>query len=79
MADTPSLSTTLQDVDGRFSSKRIAGFTALACLVISYLANVAGIGHPVPDHLLDLMAGISVTSFGLSTWERWQPAREPAA
>ena len=45
---------------GDTSSKRLIGVGLAFCLVIAVGADIAG--HPVHDHLLDLIAGV-VTAF----------------
>lgn len=70
----PDVSTTLQDVDGNFSSKRVIGGAAFCCLMVSLGAEI--LGHPVHDHLLDVFAFIVGAGIFGATMEHFAPRHD---
>lgn len=50
----PSLATFLQDVRGQFSSKRLVGVTSLIAVLLNIPFTL--VGHPLPDHFIDVLA-----------------------
>lgn len=69
----------VQDAWGNPSSRRVAGFVSLAGLVLAGAA--AAYGHPVPDHLIDVLAGLTFGCFGLASADHFAPSahKEPDA
>ena len=61
----------VQDLRGQVSSRRVAGFVALAFL--SACGVAAFVGHPVPDHLVDVFAGLAFGCFGLASADHFSP------
>ncbi len=62
-----------QDVDGRFSSKRTAGFAALTAYLGAGLAALADV-H-LPDGFLTGLRDITIGSFAATMPDRFAPQR----
>lgn len=77
MAD-PSVATTLQDVDGRYSSKRIASFIALGLFTAAMAVDTLT-GHKVATNYIDDLMIIIVSGLGLAVAERFAPRQAPPA
>lgn len=71
----PPISTTLTDIDGNFSSKRIAAFIALGGILA--LAGADLFGHHPSDHIIDALTFIACTGLGMACAERFAPQRGP--
>jgi len=74
--DAPAapLNTTLRDVDGNYSSKRIAAFIALA-LFAAAMAVDTFTAHKVAQHFVDDLMVIVCSGLGLAVAERFAPRR----
>ncbi len=71
MAD---LSGTFKDIDGNYSSKRVAAFVALGCIVVAFVADLLG-HHPSEFIVNDLMLIVGGGFLG-AVAERFAP-RQP--
>ncbi len=70
-AGTTTVTDTLKDIDGQFSSKRIAAFAALALfLALAVSDTVAHAGKPTEFVMTDLMY-IALGGLGLGALERF--------
>jgi hypothetical protein len=67
------LQTTLQDVDGNLSSKRVLGAGAFLCLVGALISEE--LGHPIHDHLIDAFLYIVGAGIFGATMEHFAPKR----
>lgn len=72
MADT-TMGAAVRDVDGNTSSKRVAGFIALALFGGALVAD--GTGHHVAQHFVDDLMVIVCSCFGFALAERFAPTR----
>lgn len=77
MADAapPPLNTTLRDIDGNFSSKRIAAFIALGGVLV--LAGADLFGHHPSEYIVNALTFIACTGLGMACAERFAPHRDP--
>jgi len=66
----------LRDIDGDKSSKRLAAFIALACIVAGFVASLTGIGNLPPEWLFTDLMGVVLGGLGLACAERFAPKRE---
>lgn len=64
----------IQDRWGQVSSRRVAGFVGLTFLCGCGVA--AFLGHPVPDHLVDVFAMFTGGCFSLATADHFAPDHE---
>ncbi len=71
--DGPALSTTLQDIDGHYSSKRVAAFIALACMVVGFVAALKG--YVIPDWMFNGFLYLAAGGLGLACAERFAPRK----
>lgn len=70
--DSPALATTLQDIDGNYSSKRIAAFIALAFYLAGAVVDTVTPLH-VPMHAMDGLLYIVGGGLALAVSERFAP------
>lgn len=66
-------STLFKDLDGNTSSKRVAAFIALTCMVAGFLASLTGLGHVLPEWMFDGFLYITGGGLGLAATERFAP------
>ncbi len=69
----PDVSTTLQDIDGNYSSKRVAAFIALAAYLAGAVVDtVMGIVR-VPPEVMHGLLYITLGGLSLAVGERFAP------
>ncbi len=69
----PALSTTLQDIDGAYSSKRIAAFIALAAFLAGGVADTVMGAVRVPPDVMQGLLYIVLGGLSLALGERFAP------
>lgn len=72
---SPSLSTTLQDIDGAYSSKRIAAFIAMAAFLAGGIVDTVMGTVRVPPEVMNGLMWIVLGGLGLAVGERFGPER----
>lgn len=75
MRDDPGLRTTFQDIDGNYSSKRIAAFFAFSLFTIGFLVDTFSSFHAPDDLMRDLLT-FAGAGLGLAVAERFAPQKE---
>jgi hypothetical protein len=66
---------TFKDVDGQFSSKRIAAFGALSLYALGFFADTFTHFH-APEHVMDGLMYFAAAVLGLAASERFAPKRD---
>lgn len=72
---TPPLSTTLQDIDGNYSSKRVAAFIALGFYLAGGIFDTVVGAVRVPPEIMQGLLWIILGGLGLAVGERFAPRR----
>ena len=73
---SPGAATTLRDVDGNYSSKRVAAFIALAAYLVGAGVDTVMGAVRVPPEVMQGLLWIVLGGLSLAVGERFAPQRE---
>ncbi len=73
MADAPGASSTFKDIDGSYSSKRIAAFIALSVYILGGVVDVVMGTVRVPPEVMQGFLYITLGGLSLAVGERFAP------